>query len=116
MAARLWTHGFDFYAPSEAVVYHLWSRDGRRTVDADAEPADAAAKRATSLDKVDRMLRGDATVSPGLGTARPLAAFFERAKLDFPNRKLLPGAEDAGQPPDAFALGLGDLAALGAAA
>ncbi|GMF24462.1 unnamed protein product [Phytophthora lilii] len=26
MAARLWTSGWDFFAPSEAVVYHLWTR------------------------------------------------------------------------------------------
>ena len=26
---RLWTHGFDFYAPGEAVLYHLWSRAHR---------------------------------------------------------------------------------------
>ena len=29
MAARLWTHGFDCYAPPQAVVYHLWTRDHR---------------------------------------------------------------------------------------
>ena len=29
MAARLWTHGFDCFAPPQAVVYHLWTRDHR---------------------------------------------------------------------------------------
>ena len=29
MAVRLYTHGYDLYAPSEAVCFHLWSRDHR---------------------------------------------------------------------------------------
>ena len=29
MAAQLWTHGFDCFAPLQAVVYHLWTRDHR---------------------------------------------------------------------------------------
>jgi [Skp1-protein]-hydroxyproline N-acetylglucosaminyltransferase len=29
MAARLYTHGYDFFAPAQAVVYHLWSRGHR---------------------------------------------------------------------------------------
>lgn len=26
MSARLWTNGWDFYAPTRSVVYHLWTR------------------------------------------------------------------------------------------
>lgn len=26
MAARLWTHGWDFFSPPHHVIYHLWSR------------------------------------------------------------------------------------------
>lgn len=29
MAARLFTHGYDFFSPPEAVVYHLWTRSHR---------------------------------------------------------------------------------------
>ena len=29
MTARLWTCGWDFYAPGRVVFYHLWSRDHR---------------------------------------------------------------------------------------
>ncbi|CAM9920710.1 unnamed protein product [Discosporangium mesarthrocarpum] len=29
MAARMHTHGWDFYAPPQTVVYHLWSRGHR---------------------------------------------------------------------------------------
>ena len=31
MAARLYTNGWDFFAPTQAVVYHLWSREYRHT-------------------------------------------------------------------------------------
>lgn len=31
LAVRLWTHGYDFFTPKEAVVFHLWSRDHRPT-------------------------------------------------------------------------------------
>lgn len=31
MSARLWTHGWDFFAPGHHIVYHLWSRDYRPT-------------------------------------------------------------------------------------
>jgi hypothetical protein len=29
MAARLYTHGYDLYAPSKTVIFHLWSRRHR---------------------------------------------------------------------------------------
>jgi [Skp1-protein]-hydroxyproline N-acetylglucosaminyltransferase len=29
MSARLWTNGWNFFAPTETIVYHLWSRDYR---------------------------------------------------------------------------------------
>lgn len=31
MAARLFTHGWDVYTPSEGLLFHLWDRDYRRT-------------------------------------------------------------------------------------
>mmetsp|Transcript_38482 Transcript_38482/g.115422 ORF Transcript_38482/g.115422 Transcript_38482/m.115422 type:complete len:549 (-) Transcript_38482:761-2407(-) len=46
MAVRLYTHGYDLYAPGrEVVCYHLWSRDHRRTLRSDllGVPASAAA-------------------------------------------------------------------------
>ena len=29
MLARMWTSGYDIFAPAEAVVFHLWTRDYR---------------------------------------------------------------------------------------
>ncbi len=37
MAARLFTWGWDFFAPSENVLYHLWSREGRCNFRDDAQ-------------------------------------------------------------------------------
>ncbi len=31
MNVRLWTHGYDFYAPGRSIVYHLWDRSYRPT-------------------------------------------------------------------------------------
>ena len=115
MAARLWTAGFDFFAPPQNVVYHLWSRAGRRTVDDDAASAPRAADRAAALARVEAAL--DGTDASGLGSARPLAAFFRRVGVDFAGKRLLPGAEHGGLPPASFAVGakfVEDLAALAA--
>jgi hypothetical protein len=31
MNARLWTHGYNFYAPGRTIAYHLWERAYRHT-------------------------------------------------------------------------------------
>jgi len=31
MNVRLWTHGYDFYAPGRSIIYHLWDRSYRPT-------------------------------------------------------------------------------------
>ncbi|CAM9544677.1 unnamed protein product [Pylaiella littoralis] len=62
MAARMFTRGWDFFAPPQAVVYHLWTRGHRpsfRQVSTrDAELEEAGAKR-----RLRRLL--------GVGTAAP---------------------------------------------
>ncbi|CAM9507295.1 unnamed protein product [Chrysoparadoxa australica] len=44
MAARLYTHGFTFYAPPETVLYHLWSRAHRPNFRARMGPKEEALK------------------------------------------------------------------------
>ena len=46
MSARLWTHGWDFFAPPEHFIYHLWSRSYRPTF---RELPDQESLMATSL-------------------------------------------------------------------
>ncbi|KAF0697729.1 Aste57867_11615 [Aphanomyces stellatus] len=74
MAARLWTHGYDFFAPPEAVVYHLWSR-AHRPVFQDTRPT-AEKEKAASLARVQRLLAGqDDNPTTGLGQERSIRAF-----------------------------------------
>ncbi|OQR94205.1 hypothetical protein ACHHYP_01617 [Achlya hypogyna] len=83
MAARLFTNGFDFFAPSEAVVYHLWSRGHRPSFREHAPPQEPAA-----TDYVRRLVRGlpisqdERLRYRGLGSLRSLAAFHENVGLD----------------------------------
>lgn len=55
MSARLWTAGWDFFAPGEAVVYHLWSRAYRRVFH-EVEDPETARWRAASQRYVQRLL------------------------------------------------------------
>ena len=38
MLARMWTRGFDVWAPPTAVAFHLWSRGYRHTLQKDTAP------------------------------------------------------------------------------
>ena len=44
MTLRMWTSGFDFFAPLENVAYHLWSRNYRPTLDISSSEARAEAE------------------------------------------------------------------------
>jgi hypothetical protein len=57
MSARLWTSGWDFFSPSESVVYHLWTRSYRNTFH-EVEDARALEHRQQSLAGVKRQLIG----------------------------------------------------------
>lgn len=37
MLARMWTRGYDVFAPSEPVIFHLWSRDYRPSFSTDVQ-------------------------------------------------------------------------------
>ncbi|RLN97846.1 hypothetical protein BBJ28_00018535 [Nothophytophthora sp. Chile5] len=56
MAARLWTSGWDFFAPTEATVYHLWARD-HRPVFQELEDQQTEQLRAASARYVKRLLQ-----------------------------------------------------------
>jgi hypothetical protein len=58
MSARLWTSGWDFFSPSESVVYHLWTRSYRNTFH-EVEDARALEHRQQSLAGVKRQLIGN---------------------------------------------------------
>jgi hypothetical protein len=101
MAARLFTHGYDFFSPPEAVVYHLWSRGHRPSYLSDAAAAasdrDAVAEqRAASERRVRALLGmegGDGVPPPpryGLGARRSLEDFEALVGVRFKQRTVEP--------------------------
>lgn len=117
IAARLWTHGYDFFAPPRAILYHKWSRKGRHDFTKDADrlhPKLRADLRARSIRRLKAKLsystqaqQSEDIVGPylarfGLGQTRTLAEFEAAVGIDLANCTIKPGARDAGIDPDAF--------------
>lgn len=116
MAARLWTHGFDFYAPPRPLLYHRWSRAGRPSFIEDAQAFHPQAQRrlrARSFRRIKALLGMERTcddpdVGPDfdkyhLGAARSLDDFQARVGIDLAACRVYQGARNAGLPDDAFA-------------
>ncbi|KAL7692125.1 putative oxoglutarate/iron-dependent dioxygenase, glycosyltransferase, GlcNAc [Plasmopara halstedii] len=97
MAARLWTSGWNFFAPSESVVYHLWNR-AYRPVFQELECDETKRSRALSLQHVKQLLQIDVTSeshekSPcvgtyGLGSERSFKSYQKHIGIDFFARKI----------------------------
>lgn len=106
MAIRLFTLGYNLYAPPKTVCYHLWSRNYRTTFqddfgttnDNENEVLDK--KKLASLEKVKCMMRGH---GDKVGSARFVDEFWELLHVDRDKKVLYKGAEDAGLNPDSFA-------------
>lgn len=84
-SARLWTHGYDFFAPLHNYVYHYYGRKDRPKYWTDISGYASAQK--TSQQRVVRLLGLDAkppaTGQPfGLGNARSLQAYLDFAGLN----------------------------------
>jgi hypothetical protein len=109
MAARLFTHGYNFFSPTQAVVFHLWSRAHRTTLSTDQSVEDFLkdrrdALRKTSIRRVHRllgMLNNEPTHDMernmySCGTVRSLASFEESIGVNFIQRSVsqtLPSAK-----------------------
>jgi [Skp1-protein]-hydroxyproline N-acetylglucosaminyltransferase len=105
MAVRLYTHGYNLFAPPESVCYHLWSRDHRPTKpDKEKQDPQLVAKRKEqSLAVVMNQLSGKiSTTVCGLGTVRTVAQFEEALRVDFGNKTLMKGCEDGNSQPQEF--------------
>ncbi|CAE7042262.1 gnt1, partial [Symbiodinium sp. CCMP2456] len=68
MAVRLYTHGWDVYAPKENLFFHLWERDYRRVYWKDNRALFASLLKASQC-RLHGLLDGKA---PGDGRAWPL--------------------------------------------
>jgi len=103
MAARLWTNGWDFFVPPEAVVYHLWTRSYRRTFQ-EVQPPEREERANKSRAQVRALLSGEAGPSPyGLGACRTLEAWVTYTGVDFKNSTINESAERGGTPFEMFA-------------
>jgi len=120
MAVRLYTHGYDFFAPSQSVCYHKWTRDHRPTIQGDTLGSRGRAtssgpsklelavqeQRKRSIGVVLNQLRGTGT---NLGMVRTAADFALRVGACFSDETISPGAENGGLSLDSFAPSLGFL-------
>lgn len=89
MSARLWTHGYDFFAPSETVIYHLWKRS-YRPVFQELECDQTKQERSTSLEYVQRLLRDEGSNLNhfGLGSERSLTAYSHHLGINFTTQQI----------------------------
>jgi predicted 2-oxoglutarate/Fe(II)-dependent dioxygenase YbiX/peroxiredoxin len=103
-SARLYTHGWDIFQPDKTVLYHFWRRDEEESNTAfkKAEQGNKRSPKAVegnrrSLARV-RGLLGFANTTDadaladirtyGLGSARPLAAFWNFIDIDIPAKRV----------------------------
>ena len=108
MAARLYTNGYNLYAPSESVCYHLWSRDHRpvqheQGQHSKSEQEKINKRKKQSIMHVKNLLVGDESlVEYGLGMHRTAAEFAEMLGVDFERRSMKDGCENGGLSPEKF--------------
>eukprot|EP00005_Dracoamoeba_jomungandri_P014145 CAMPEP_0174279720 /NCGR_PEP_ID=MMETSP0439-20130205/62187_1 /TAXON_ID=0 /ORGANISM="Stereomyxa ramosa, Strain Chinc5" /LENGTH=283 /DNA_ID=CAMNT_0015372269 /DNA_START=682 /DNA_END=1533 /DNA_ORIENTATION=- len=98
MSVRLWTHGWDFYAPHRHVVYHLWDRNYRSTFTSEVE--DKENMKEQSLERVKLILgmithhqisHPDALIEIdkySLGGERSLEEYQNFCGVDFKKQKI----------------------------
>lgn len=106
LALRLFTSGYDLFAPPETVCFHLWSRDHRKSFQGDIgtsqvesrDNADSSmstwqqTSKAKSLAKIRSQLAGTDTKS--IGKCRTVTEFASRLGVDFKKGIILLGSEN----------------------
>jgi [Skp1-protein]-hydroxyproline N-acetylglucosaminyltransferase len=109
MAVRLFSSGYDCFAPPLTVCYHLWAREHRTTFQKDIglasegdenELSDKTRAKLKSLTKVHNQMRGEGV--NGLSSERDVEQFWELLGIDLNKKEIFPGAENAGLDPRSF--------------
>jgi hypothetical protein len=99
LSARLFTHGWDVYAPNDVLLHHDYTQDRGRPKHWQ-DNRDWTRLNALSFARVRYLLAGEPPAEPaalmdiyryGLGTARSLAAFEALAGVDFKARTIRSG-------------------------
>ncbi len=97
LSARLWTHGWDFYAPNDVLAYHNYEKQTGRPRHWD-DHNEAAQLEWLSVDRIQYLLAGREPDNPealreisfyGLGAERSLAQYEALAKVSFSQQKIL---------------------------
>ena len=99
MAARFWTHGFNFYSPCTTIAYHRWQRgyrpsfwdrdSKRRTLREERRDAHRRQDVLRSLERVESVLNGSSRGEGwGLGTARTLKDYEMWSNVSIADRKV----------------------------
>ncbi len=70
-SARLWTHGWDIFTPTENVIYHYYTREHEPKIWSDISYSDEGA-----LDRVKDLMNGREDIY-GLGNKRTITAYYE---------------------------------------
>lgn len=78
-SARLWTSGYDFFTPTQNVVFHHYYRKSSPKF---WEDLDYSAIQQATLDKVRGLLRGAQGYRYGMGSVRTLDQYWEYSKID----------------------------------
>ena len=88
MAARLFTHGYDMYCPSQSVCYHLWSRSHRPPpLKRDGkEQQQHDTLRNQSQQVVQKQLEG---IGSGMGSKRSIQEWSSFLNVNFSTKKVL---------------------------
>jgi [Skp1-protein]-hydroxyproline N-acetylglucosaminyltransferase len=115
MALRMFTHGWDTFTPSDAVVYHLWDRSYRPTVREHFSEAKQREKlrsqqKVRSLLGMEGMEEDDKKKTKnyasaeiyGLGSSRSLEEFEEHCGVSFKNRVVHSRGARGGQPEGSY--------------
>ena len=108
MAVRLYTKGYELYAPAESVCYHLWSRAHRPTHNSTPQPRDTMCgngntkwneeRKQKSLQTIRQQLNGSVAYIGhpfGLGNTRSAQEFATALGVDFEKAGMLPLAVGA---------------------
>jgi [Skp1-protein]-hydroxyproline N-acetylglucosaminyltransferase len=95
MAVRLYTAGYDLYAPGQSVCYHLWSRSHRPPPLKDNADEKKKVQRERSMAIVQSQLLGHADA--GLGYVRRTEEFAKAIGIDFQKLRILRTDEKAFQ-------------------
>lgn len=103
MSCRLYTSGWDFFAPSRTVIYHLWSRD-YRPVFQELQSIETQALQHESLSRVKGVLQGKIMDEFSLGDTRSMREYEIRSGIDFENQIIEWRAKWGGRDPIEFAL------------